>query len=178
MHEDLFAGLTDTAHDRNQRKNLVRQKWIAFWSALGAIVLMAAAAGIGGAVGASLFEHRPGVLLDHVLGGLVGGFSGGLICFLWMLYRLVRRSVLDEVFDGKEEVNVGASLFWTTVAGTGLFGCAGASGGLIGGGAFGWEVQACASVAVLLALIPAWYLRGFARRRSRTGSGFVGYKEN
>ena len=137
MSGDPFANLTDTVQDRKQREGLARkQKWIAFWASLGATVLMAVATGLGAAAGGLVVNRNPGVALDHILGGIVCGLSGGVFLFLGALWRITRQTLVNDTVGIEEDIDVGATLFWATVSGAAVFGSIGASLGLTGKGEF------------------------------------------
>ncbi len=177
MSGDPFANLTDTRQDRKERDGRLRkQRWTAFWAALGATVLVAVAAGLGAAGGGWPASRDTSAALDRLLGGAVYGLAGGVFFFLGALWRVMRRSVINEVFGTPEDIDVGAVLFWATVAGTAIFGTIGAAVGLAGQSAMRPGVLIGAVGATLLALIPAALVRRATRRQSRTGSGPLTYR--
>ncbi len=177
MSGDPFASLTDTVRDRRQREDhFRRQRWVAFRLSLAAILLITVATGAGAACGGWFTERDIGTATDRLLGGTVCGLAGGVFSLLSALWRLTRRSVIKDVLGERENIDIGATLFWTTAAGTAFFGCLGATRGLTGKGASTAEGWAGAIGATLLALVAASALRQSSRRKSRTSSGSVAYR--
>jgi hypothetical protein len=177
MSGDPFAGLTHTIQERKELDSRVRkQRWIAFLISLGAIVLIAAATGVGGGLGGWAIERDSGNVLDRFLGGLTLGLAGGVFYFLLVIGRYMRKSVVKEVRGEKEKIDIAAVMFWGAIAGTAIFGIRGATVGYSGKVAFDLRVMGCSIAAVLLALIPVTMLRKIASRKSRSGSGSTTFK--
>ncbi len=177
MSDEPFSGLTHSFQDRKQREGRARkQKWMAFWTSLGAMVLVAGATGVGGAGGGWIVERDSGNVVDRLLGGIVCGLAGGAFLFLAALWRVTRQSLVNDVLGTKEDIDIGAKLFWATVAGAALLGSIGAALGLAGKRAFAFEALGGGAVAALLALIPVVVLRNIARRKTRSGSGSAAFR--
>lgn len=180
MSGDPFSGLTDSIQERKQRGARARkQKWTAFGASLGATIVMAVATGVGATMGGGLVADRGSeVATDRLFGGVVCGLAGGVLSFLGALWRITRQTLVDDAVGLKEEaIDVGATLFWSAVAGAAVFGSAGGALGLAGKGGYAAEALGGAVAAALLALVPASALRAVARRTSRTGFGPAEYRK-
>jgi hypothetical protein len=183
MAHDPFAGMTDTFLDRTQRVSLPRrelrnQQWRAFGISIGVMILVAAATGLGGAIGGWVIEQNLKLVSDRFLGGAVCGLLGGFFSFCYALWRVMRRVVLEEILGEDVQIDIGATLFWATVAGAVLFGSLGATLGLAGRADWRFEALGCAIGSGLLAMIPARMLRQAMNRTSRSSSGSTLYRKS
>ena len=174
MSENPFTGMAEPHHDRWRREEqLRRQRRAAFWVALGATALVALAAGVGGAVGGWAATGEPGNTLTTILGGLAGGTVGGVAFFVSALWRITREVVANEVFGGGDEIDIGATLFWSAVGGAALGGFVGALWSSGRDTEFRPGVGWGAAIGAAAALAFAIALRRRVRRTSRTGPGPV-----
>lgn len=180
MGDNPFSDLTDTFQDRQHRSALARKQLrqeqlkavgMCIGSCLSAVLLIGMATGIGGSISGWVMEHNASLARDRVLGGLAWGLVGGMVSFFIALWRIIRSTVIDEVFGGPIEIGFRATLFWPAVSGAVLCGSIGSTPGLLWRGESRLEILACAVAAGLLALILVRRLGKATIRTSRTGSG-------
>jgi hypothetical protein len=137
---------------------------------LSATILVTAATSIGGAGCGWVVERNADLVRDRFLGGMICGFLGGVFLLFSAMWRVMRRVVVNEVLNDQEHIDIGATLFWATVAGAILFGSVGAALGFAMKGGWRLDVFGCAIAAGSLSLIPARMLKNAAQQTSRTRS--------